>query len=294
MLVHIKKIVEYAIRKKCAVGAFNVNNLEILQAVLRGAEKMGSPVIVQTTPGAIKYAGLKELSALIRVAAENATVPVALHLDHGQDFELARDCINVGYSSVMIDGSNLPMSKNIALTKKVVEYGHAKGVWVQGELGRLEGSEDWLKSSSAEAFLTDPEQALDFVKQTGVNTFAVAIGNYHGVEKLIQKDELNLDIKRLIEINKKVAVPLVLHGASGFKSAIIKKAIKNGIRIVNIDSELRHSFAMAEKAFWSKNKNVFDPRLILKPAIKKMQKTVEKKIKIFGVSGSFFSKLSGK
>ncbi|MFA6536782.1 MAG: class II fructose-bisphosphate aldolase [Patescibacteria group bacterium] len=286
MLVHIKKLLDYANRRHCAIGAFNVNNLEILQAVLRGAEKMKSPVIIQTSPSAIKYAGLKELSSLIRVSADNVKIPVALHLDHGHDFELARDCINAGYSSVMIDGSTLPFEQNIALTKKVVNYAHAKEVFVQGELGRLEGSEDWLKSEDSEAFLTEPQEAVDFVFATGVDTLAVAIGNYHGVEKLTEHKILKLDFARLKEIKKQVKVPLVLHGASGFKFISIKKAIYYGIRIINIDSELRYSFALAEKAFWAKNKNIFDPREILAPATRQMQKTVERKIRNFG-SGSF-------
>ncbi|NQT49781.1 class II fructose-1,6-bisphosphate aldolase [Candidatus Kuenenbacteria bacterium] len=282
MLTHIKKIIKNAEKGQYAVGAFNVNNLEILQAVLAAAEKMKSPVIIQTTEGAIKYAGLEEIVALVKAAAEDLKVPVALHLDHGHDYELIKECIKLGYSSVMIDGSVYPYKKNVQLVKKVVKYARARKVWVQAELGRLEGSEDWVKVGKGQGFFTDPEEAKQFVKETKVDTFAVAIGNYHGVQKIIGKKKLILDLKRLEKIDKLVSIPLVLHGASGFSDNQIKGAIKRGIRIVNIDSELRISFAKAERKFLMENKNIFDPRKILAPAIVQMQKTVERKIQVLG------------
>ncbi len=282
MLVHIKKIIKKAEQGKYAVGAFNVNNLEILQAVILAAEKLKSPVIIQTTEGAIEYAGLEELVALIKAAAEGASVPVALHLDHGHNFELIKKCIKAGYSSVMIDASDKPYKDNVRIVKKVVQYAKARNVWVQAELGRLEGAEDWIKVGKGQGFFTEPSDAKRFVKETGINVFAVAIGNYHGVQKIIGKKKLMLDLKRLGKIDKLVTVPLVLHGASGFPAGQIKGAIQRGIRVINIDSELRISFTLAERGFLQDNKNIFDPRKILKPAILEMQKTVEKKIKIFG------------
>ena len=257
-------------------------------AVLGAAEKLRSPVIIQTTEGAIKYAGLKELTALVKAAAEAVKAPVALHLDHGHNFELIKKCVAAGYSSVMIDGSGLPYKKNAALTRSVVKYAHQRKVWVQGELGRLEGLEDWVKTGARQAFLTEPDEAARFVRETRVDALAVAIGNYHGVDKLISKKPLKLDLKRLAKIFKLVKVPLVLHGASGFPANQIKAAIKLGVRIVNIDSELRVSFASAERRYLQKNKKEFDPRKILSPAIVEMQKVVEKKIEMFGSRGKVY------
>lgn len=291
MLVHIKKIVTDAKKQGYAVGAFNVNNLETVLAITQAAEKLKSPVIIQVTEGAIEYAGLSEIVALIKAAANDIKAPVAVHLDHGHSLSIVKKCIAEGVSSVMIDGSSLSYKKNVLLTKKVVQYARTKNVWVQGELGRLEGSEDWVKVKRAEEYLTAPNDAKKFVRETGVNSLAVAIGNYHGVEKIIQKKKLRLDLKRLAEIDKVVAVPLVLHGASGFPSGQIKEAIKRGICIVNIDSELRISFIEAEREFLRKNKNVFDPRKILTPAIKEMQKTIEKKMRILGSVGRAMCKL---
>ena len=282
MLVHIKKIIKKAERGGYAVGAFNVNNLEIIAAVLNAAEKLKSPVIIQTTEGAINYAGLEELVALVKAAASDLKIPVALHLDHGHDFELIKKCIEYGYSSVMIDASDKPFKKNIALVKKVVNYAHKRQVWVQAELGRLEGSEDWIKVGQKEVYLTEPEEAKDFVKQTGIDTFAPAIGNYHGVKKIINKKILKLDLKRLEKIDKLVKVPLVLHGASGFPDNQIKRAVNAGVRVINIDSELRISFTKAERKFLKLHKDVYDPRKILSPAIKAMQRTVEKKFRVLG------------
>jgi len=282
MLVHIKKIVQAAEKGGYAVGAFNVNNLEIIQAVIAGAEKMKAPAIIQVTEGAIKYAGLKEITALIKTAAEETKVPIALHLDHGHDFKLIKECIKLGFSSVMIDASNLPYKKNVALTKKVVAYAKKHKVWVQAELGTLEGAEDWLKVGRGEGYFTEPQEARKFVKETKINVFAPSIGNYHGVAKIVEKKKLTLDLKRLAEIDNIVPVPLVLHGASGFPENQIKKAVKLGIRIINIDSELRLSFTQAERKVLTQSKNEYDPRKILTPAIDAMQKVVAQKVKIFG------------
>jgi fructose-bisphosphate aldolase class II len=285
MLVPVKKIIADAEKSGYAVGAFNVNNLEAVQAVLRAAEKLKSPVIIQTTEGAIKYAGLKELVAIVKAAAEEMSVPVALHLDHGHDFTLIKKCVQAGYSSVMIDGSALPYKENVALTRKIAKYAHAHRVFVQSELGRLQGLEDWVKTGARDAFLTEPEEARRFVTETGIDALAVAIGNYHGVEKIVEKRPLKLDLKRLEKIDKLVNVPLVLHGASGFPSAQIKRAIKLGIRVINIDSDLRVSFANAERSFLKDHRNEFDPRKILAPATEAMQAMAEGKMRMFGSVG---------
>jgi len=282
MLVHIKKIIADAEKGGYAVGAFNVNNLEAVQAVLRAAEKLKSPVIIQTTEGAIKYAGLRELFAIVKAAAEEVSVPVALHLDHGHDFKLIKKCVQIGYSSVMIDGSALPYEDNVADTRQVVKYAHEHKVFVQAELGRLQGLEDWLKTGAKDAFLTEPEEAARFVAATKVDAFAVAIGNYHGVEKVLKNKPLTLDLKRLAKIDKLVKAPLVLHGASGFPAGQLKRAIKFGIRVINIDSDLRIAFVKAERKFLEENKNEYDPRHVLVPATEAMERMVESKIKIFG------------
>lgn len=285
MLVHIKKIIAQAEKQKYAVGAFNVNNLEATLAVLNAAEDSKSPVIIQTTEGAIKYAGLEELAALIKAAAAEVSVPVALHLDHGHDYKLIKNCIDEGYSSVMVDASAYPYKKNVQLTKKVVQYAHKKGVWVQAELGTLEGAEDWVSVASGESYLTSAEEARLFVKETGVDCFAPSVGNYHGVAKITEKKKLILDLKRLKEIDKIVPVPLVLHGASGFPATQIKAAIKAGVRVINIDSDLRVSFAKAERKFIMSHKDEYDPRKILQPGIEAMQKKAAEKMKIFGSQG---------
>ena len=285
MLVHIRKIIQAAEKGNYAVGAYNVNNLEGLLAVLNAAEEMRSPAIIQTTEGALKYAGLEELASLIKAAAKEGSVPIALHLDHGHDYKIIKQCIDEGYSSVMIDASSSPYKENVKLTKKVVAYAKKKRVWVQAELGTLEGAEDWINVKEGEGYFTDPEQARLFVKETKINTFAPSVGNYHGVTKIVQKKKLVLDLKRLKEIDKIVPVPLVLHGASGFPSAQIKGAVKAGVRVINIDSDLRVSFALAERKFLSTHKDEYDPRKILTPGILAMQATAAEKMKMFGSKG---------
>lgn len=285
MLVHIKKIIQAAEKGNYAVGAYNVNNLEGLLAVLNAAEDMKSPAIIQTTEGALKYAGLEELASLIKAAAKEVSVPVALHLDHGHDYKTIKECIDEGYSSVMIDASSYPYKENVKLTKKVVAYAKKKRVWVQAELGTLEGAEDWINVKDGQGYFTDPEQARIFVKETGINTFAPSVGNYHGVTKIVQKKKLELDLKRLKEIDKIVPVPLVLHGASGFPADQIKKAVKAGVRIINIDSDLRVAFALAERKFMATHKDEYDPRKILTPGILAMQATAAEKMKMFGSKG---------
>ncbi|MFH0987916.1 MAG: class II fructose-bisphosphate aldolase [Parcubacteria group bacterium] len=281
MLVHIRSIVRGAVAGKYAVGAFNVNDLEMTQAVLRAADKLKSPVIIQVTESAIAYAGLDELFALIKAGADEIKAPVAIHLDHGHDFELIRKCVASGFSSVMIDGSALPFEENVALTKKVVDYCHGKNVWVQGEIGRLSGVQGAKIITKEAAGFTDPREAALFVEKTGVDAVAVSVGNIHGVQKIVQRQPKKLNLKRLAEIAKIVKIPIVLHGASGFSGAQIKKAIALGVRIANIDSELRLAFSGAERKFLLNNKTATDPRKILRPAIIEMQKTVEKKIKMF-------------
>jgi len=264
-----------------AVGAFNTNNLEITHAIFQAAEKLHAPVIVQTSAGALRYAGKDYLPAIVRIHAQLSPVPATLHLDHGPSFELVIACLRLGYTSVMIDGSHLPFEENIALTKRVVEAAHAVGVSVEAELGRIVGAEEHVVVSDREAFMTDPDQAAEFVERTGIDALAVSIGNAHG----FYKGEPNLDFDRLRAIRDNVDVPLVLHGASGIPDHQIRTAVSLGICKINIDTEIRHAFATAVRKYMAENPEQIDPRKILRPAIEAMQAVVERKIELFGSAG---------
>lgn len=302
-LVTLSEVLELANRQDYAVGAFNTNNLEITQAIIRGAEEQNSPVILQTSAGALDYAGFDYLVALTKTAAENASVPVVLHLDHCTDLKLLEKCVDVGYTSVMFDGSHFPFAKNIELTKKAVEISQRKNVSVEGELGTIGGSEDNVRSR--EILLTVPDKAVEFVESTKIDALAVAIGTSHGAYKCAGK-ELKLDIKRLSVIKQAVKMPLVLHGAStdpvdiiemaksfgavlGNPCAVpeseLKKAVKNGINKVNTDTDLRLAFTAALRQTLVKNPREFDPRKLLFPSTQLMQKVVESRIKLLGSSG---------
>lgn len=303
-LVTMKEILQKAAKEKYGVGAFNINNMEILQAVVNAAGEMRSPVIVQVSEGAIEYAGLEYLVGLVNVAAKAVSVPMALHLDHGQDMEVIAKCINSGFTSVMIDGSHFPLKENIEVTKKVVNMARGKNVTVEAELGRLGGIEDKIKVEEKEAFLTDPKEAEVFVKESGVDVLAVAVGTSHGAYKFKGGAELALD--RIGAIKKLTNIPLVLHGASGVPADIlekaakygaklpgakgvpdesIKEAIKLGISKINIDTDLRLSFTCAIREVLYTDPAVFDPRKICGPARKAMLAMVKNKMEIFGSAG---------
>jgi fructose-bisphosphate aldolase class II len=285
MLVHIKEIIKKAEKGGYAVGAFNTQNLEITLGIIRGAMAVRAPVIIQVSETTIEYAGLKPITHIVKTIAKNLAVniPVALHLDHGRKFQSVVECIGAGFSSIMMDASDLPFDENVAVTAKAVDYAHKHGVWAQGELGRLKGIEDVVKVKEREAFMTDPIEAKEFVRRTKVDTLAVSIGNIHGIAKLIQGVP-KLDLQRLKEINKKVKIPLVLHGASGVSKVDIQKAIKLGIRIINIDTEIRLAFTNALRKTL-KDPKIYDPRKVLAPSIDEVAKVVEEKIKMFGSAG---------
>lgn len=277
MLVSGKQILDEANLKYFAVGAFNVNNLESLQAVIAAAEKKHSPVIIQTSEGAIKYAGLEYLSAMIRLAAQKASVPVALHLDHGTSYDVIMKCIANGWSSVMIDASKFDLETNITLTKEIVKVAHACGISVEAELGRLSGNEDQISVDQKDALFTDPDEALYFVKQTNVDSLAIAIGSAHG----LYKGKPQLDFERLKTIKSLLKMPIVLHGASGIPDDDLKKAISLGVNKINIDTDLRIAFKNGCKYILDTKPDVFDPRIICGNAREFMQKVVEEKISIF-------------
>lgn len=281
MLVTGREILEHANKNGYAVGAFNVNNMEIVQAIIQAAEETNSPVILQASQGGIKYAGVEYIAALGKVAAEKTKVPVALHLDHGTDFQQIMLCIRNGFTSVMIDGSRYPLQENIDITKKVVEVAHAVGVSVEAELGKIGGTEDDITVDERDATFTDPAEAKLFVEETGVDSLAIAVGTAHGV----YKGEPNIDFDRIKKIKELVGIPLVLHGSSGVPAESIKKAVECGINKINIDTDLRIAFTQAMKAFLKENPDNIDPRKILTPAREAMKEVIKEKMVLFGSSG---------
>lgn len=286
MLVHIKEIVPRARRDGYAIGAFNTVNLEVTLAIIRAAVAKRSPVIVQVSETTIKYAGLKPITHIVETIAKNeaVNVPVALHLDHGKSFRSVAECINSGFSSIMIDASDLPLDENIILTKQAVDYARKRDVWAQGEIGRVKGIEEAISVSEREASMTTPEEAMTFVQKTGVDTLAVSIGNVHGIWKM-RKGVPKLDIKRLKDISREITIPLVLHGASGLPQDEIQKAIATGITIINIDTELRLAFTETLRTTLRENQEMYDPREVLTPSIEAIQRVVEEKIEMFGSKG---------
>jgi len=279
--VSLKDLMQAAEAGKYAVGAFNCNNMEIIQAIITAAELEKSPMIVQASQGAIKYAGLAYIVAMTRVAAEAASVPVCLHLDHGTSFEQVMQCIRQGFSSVMIDGSKLPLEENIELTNRVLAVARAVGVSVEAELGRIGGTEDNVSVSEREAFFTDPEEAKYFVDKTGVDALAVAVGTAHGRYKGVPK----LDFPRLQKIRELTGVPLVLHGSSGVPDEAIREAVALGVRKINIDTNIREAFVKGLREALAKDPEEIDPRKILGPAKEEMIAVIREKIRLFGSSG---------
>lgn len=280
-LVTVKELLEKAEAGGYAVGAFNCNNMEIVQAIIEAAEAEQAPVIMQASQGAIKYAGIEYITAMAKVAADKASVPVALHLDHGTSYEQCIECIRHGFSSVMIDGSKYPLEENIALTKKVMEAAKAVGVSVEAELGKIGGTEDDITVDEREAFFTDPQEAAYFVAETKVDSLAVAIGTAHGRYKGVPK----LDFPRLEKIRSLVNIPIVLHGSSGVPDDAISQAISLGVRKVNIDTNLREAFVKGVREVLAKYPDEIDPRKILGPAKKEMSAVIREKIRLFGSSG---------
>ena len=281
MLVTGKELLQDAHKNNYAVGAFNVNNMEIVQAIIEAAEEMNSPVILQASQGGLKYAGVEYIAALGKLAAEKTKVPVVLHLDHGTDFDQVMLCIRHGFSSVMIDGSKFDLNGNIAITNKVIEVAHAVGVSVEAELGKIGGTEDHITVDEKDAVFTDPNEAKRFVEETNVDSLAIAVGTAHGV----YKGEPKLDFDRIKTIKEMLNMPLVLHGSSGVPDEAIKKAVSLGINKINIDTDLRIAFAKGIKEFLKENPDSIDPRKILTPAKETMKEAVKAKMTIFGSVG---------
>ena len=296
-LVPPRTMFERAYKEGYAVGAFNVNNMEIIQGIIMAAEEEQSPLILQVSAGARKYAGQTYLIKLVEAALEDSDLPICLHLDHGQDFEICRQVIDGGFTSVMIDGSHLPFEENIALTSRVVEYAHERGVWVEAELGRLAGVEDEV--SSEETIYTDPGEAKEFVERTGCDSLAIAIGTSHGAYKF--KGEARLDFARLERIAALMpGYPIVLHGASsvlpefvdmcnafggeiagasGVPEDLLRKAARSAVCKINIDTDIRLGFTASIRKHLVENPCDFDPRKYLAPAREAVRDMVRHKIK---------------
>ncbi|HHY25159.1 MAG TPA: class II fructose-1,6-bisphosphate aldolase [Desulfitobacterium dehalogenans] len=280
-LVPMAQLLLDAQKGQYAVGAFNCNNMEIVQAIVSAAEAEKSPVIVQASQGAIKYAGIEYISTMTRLAAEKASVPVALHLDHGTSFAQIMSCVRNSFTSVMIDGSKLPLEENIGLTNKVIEAVRPLGVSVEAELGKIGGTEDDITVSEKEVLFTDPAEAERFVSETKVDALAIAIGTAHGQYKGVPK----LDFQRLTEIRKRVNVPIVLHGSSGVPDEAIQKAISLGVCKVNIDTNIREAFVAAARKVMADYPQEIDPRKMLGPAREATVEIIREKIRLFGSSG---------
>lgn len=298
-LITTTEMFKKALEADYAIGAFNVNNMEIIQGIVDAAQEENSSLILQVSAGARKYAKAPYLMKLVEAAILDTGVDVALHLDHGEDFEICKKCIDDGFTSVMIDGSKHPFEENIALTKKVVDYAHEKGVVVEAELGKLAGVEDDIKVDARSATFTDPEEAKEFVERTGVDSLAIAIGTSHGAYKF--KGTPYLDFERLKEIHSIIPdTPLVLHGAStvipefvdkcnqyggeipgarGVPEDMITEAVKHGVCKVNIDTDLRLAMTAEVRKFLVENPGEFDPRKYLGPARAAIKDMVKHKIK---------------
>ncbi len=281
MLVHIKELFNSEVRGKFAYPAFNTMNLEITRGIIEAAEELNTPIIIETSEGAIKYAGLEPMFEIIASLAIKAKIPVALHMDHGKDMEQLQRGIELGYSSVMIDHSSLPIDENVKNTKAMVEFAHKEGAWVQGEVGRIRGNEDWVSVSESESLLTEPQEALKFWQDTNVDSLACSFGTIHGIIKMSGKAEANVDIDRIKQVSELVPVPLVLHGASGVPDDVIANAIKAGISIINIDTELRIGFTKNLRQALLEHPDEVDPRKYLTPAIEGVKDAAKKKLLAF-------------
>jgi fructose-bisphosphate aldolase class II len=285
MLVDLKTLLKDAEKGKYTLGAFNVHNLETTLAIVRAAVMQKAPIILQVSEGTIRYGGLKTITAIVEIVArdEAGPIPVALHLDHGKSFRTVAACIQAGFSSIMIDASDLPLNENIILTKQAVDYAHRKDVMAQGELGIVKGLEE-ASQEEREKLMTDPADAKYFVEQTNIDTLAVAIGNVHGIVK-IKKGNPGLNIKRLDAIHAAIpSTPLVLHGASGLTKEQLHESFKHGIRIVNFNTEMKDRFTQQLRATLSGNETLFDPRDVLRPSMDAVSEIVRDRLDVLGCS----------
>ena len=304
-LVTTKDMFEKSMKEHFAIGAFNVNNMEIIQGIVDAASEENSPVILQASSSAIKYARIGYLRKMIEAALEEHDIPLVLHLDHGPDFETCKMCVDNGFSSVMFDGSKYDFEENIKLTKEVVDYAHSRGVVVEAELGKLAGIEDDVNVSESDAMYTDPDEAKEFVERTGCDSLAIAIGTSHGAYKFKGEARLRFDI--LQKVKEKIPnTPIVLHGAStvipelvemcnkyggeipgakGVPDEILHEASLKGVSKINVDTDLRLAMTSAIRKVFAEEPSIFDPRAYLTPAREQIKQTVKHKIRdVFGSS----------
>lgn len=302
-LVTTKEMFEKSMKEHFAIGAFNVNNMELIQGIVEAASEENSPVILQASSSAIKYAGINYLMKMVEAAVESTNIPIAIHLDHGPDFETCKKCIDAGFTSVMFDGSKYDFEENIRLTKEVVDYAHAHGVVVEAELGKLAGIEDEVNVSASDAMFTDPEQAKEFVERTGCDSLAIAIGTSHGAYKFKGEAKLRFDILEKVK-EKLPNTPIVLHGAStvipelvemcnkygadipgakGVPDEMLHEAGLRGVSKINVDTDLRLAMTAQIRKTFAEEPFAFDPRKYLTPAREEIKRTVKHKIQdVFG------------
>ena len=297
-LVTTTEMFKRSMKEHYAIGAFNINNMEFIQAITEAANEAKSPVILQVSSSAIKYAGINYLLKMVEAAVEETDIPIALHLDHGPDFETCKMCIDAGFTSVMIDGSKYDFEENVALTKKVVDYAHSKGVVVEAELGKLAGVEDDVNVAENDAMYTDPDQAEEFVRRTGCDSLAIAIGTSHGAYKFKGEARLRFDILEKVKENLP-DTPIVLHGASsviprlvemcnenggnipgakGCPNEMLKQAGENGVSKINVDTDLRLAMTAQVRRVFNEDPSIFDPRKYLGAARTEIKETVSDKI----------------
>lgn len=278
-LVTSEKMLLDAQKGGYAVGAFNVENMEMVKAVIAAAEEVHAPVMLQTTPSTIKYGTLETYAAIVAAEAKKASVPVCLHLDHGSSYELASDAIAAGYTSVMIDGSGESFEGNIAVTKRVAEKAKALGIPVEAELGKVGGKEDDMEAEADTN--TDPKEAREFVERTGISSLAIAIGTAHG----FYVGTPVLDKERVSEIREAVSVPLVLHGASGLTDEDVRECVQRGICKVNFATELRAAYTGAVKKLLEEKPEIFDPKKLGEAGMASVKELVMERMKVCGCDG---------
>jgi len=283
--VTTKEMLKDAQKGRYGIGAFNANNMEIIQAIVETAEEEKAPVILQASQGAIKYAGLESIVAMVRVMAEKANIPVALHLDHGTDYSQNIKCLRAGFTSLMYDGSKLPFDENVRMTKKVVEMAHVCEIPVEAELGQIGKMEDsdepGIALEKVKESMAVPEEAAKFVELTEIDFLAAAVGTIHGCRTPFAK----LDIPRIERIRELTGIPLVLHGASGVNDDEVRKGIAAGICKINIDTRIRMIFTKKMKEILEEDPNQIDPRNILGPAKDAAKEIIRDRIRVFGCNG---------
>ncbi|PTQ57427.1 MAG: Fructose-bisphosphate aldolase class II [Candidatus Carbobacillus altaicus] len=279
-LVPMTELAQQAKREQFAIGQFNMNNLEFAKAIMEAAERERAPFIYGVSEGAMKYMGERYVVALARAAAEASDIPVVLHLDHGSSFESVMHAIRLGFTSVMFDGSHLPLDENIRITRDIVRVAHAMGISVEGELGTIGGVEDDLSVADDDAHIAKPEEAIRFYEETGVDVLAIAVGTAHGMYK--GKPHIRFDV--IEEVARAIPVPIVLHGGSGVPDEDIRLAIEKGVGKINVNTENQIAMTRTIRKMLQEKPDLYDPRKYLGPAIEAMREVVQQKMRLFGSS----------